>query len=34
VHETYHFIPLKGEASFVLTVFESVLGPLAKPANK
>lgn len=34
VHEKYHFIPLKGEASFVLTVFESVLGPLAKPANK
>jgi hypothetical protein len=34
VHEKYHFIPLKGEASFVFTVFESVLGPLAKPANK
>ena len=34
VHEKYHFIPLNGEASFVFTVFESVLGPLAKPANK
>lgn len=29
VHETYQFIPLKGEASFVLSVFESVLGALA-----
>ena len=34
VHETYQFVPLKGEASFVLTAFESVLGPLAKAANK
>ena len=29
VHETYHFIPLKGEASFVFTVFDTVLAPLA-----
>ena len=34
VHETYHFIPLKGEASFVLAAFESVLEPLTKAANK
>ncbi|HEY6374734.1 MAG TPA: hypothetical protein VIX90_04335, partial [Edaphobacter sp.] len=34
VHETYHFIPLQGEASFVIAAFESVLGPLAKKTNK
>ena len=29
VHEKYNFVPLKGEASFILTVFETVLAPLA-----
>ena len=34
VHEKYQFIPLKGEASFVLDAFEPVMGTLAKAANK
>ena len=34
VHETYKFIPLKGEASFVLSLLEPVMGALAKAANK
>jgi len=33
VHETYQFIPLKGEANFVLSLLESVMGPLAKAAK-
>jgi hypothetical protein len=33
VHETYQFIPLKGEASFVLSVVEPVMGALAKAAK-
>jgi hypothetical protein len=33
VHETYQFIPLKGEASFVISLFEPVIGALAKGAN-
>jgi hypothetical protein len=28
-HEKYHFVPLKGEASFIFTLIESVLAPLA-----
>ncbi len=32
VHETYQFIPLKGEASFVLASLEPVMGALAKAA--
>ena len=34
VHETYRFIPLKGEASFVLALLEPVTGALAKAAKK
>jgi len=30
VHETYQFIPLKGEASFVLSLLEPVMGTVAK----
>jgi hypothetical protein len=30
VHETYHFIPLKGEATFVLAVLEPVAPTVAK----
>jgi hypothetical protein len=30
VHETYQFIPLKGEASFVLSLLEPVMGTIAK----
>jgi hypothetical protein len=33
VHETYQFIPMKGEASFVLSLLEPVVGALAKAAN-
>ena len=33
VHETYKFIPLKGEASFVLSLLEPVTGALAKAAK-
>jgi hypothetical protein len=33
VHETYQFIPLKGQANFVLSLLESVMGPLAKAAQ-
>jgi hypothetical protein len=33
VHETYKFIPLKGEASFVLALLEPVTGALAKAAK-
>jgi hypothetical protein len=34
VHETYQFIPLKGEATFVLSLFEPMIGELAKAAQK
>lgn len=34
VHETYQFIAMKGEASFVRAFFEPVMGTLAKPAAK
>ena len=30
VHETYQFIPLKGEASIVLSLLEPVMGTVAK----
>lgn len=33
VHETYQFIPLKGEASFVLSLLEPVLGTAGKAAK-
>jgi hypothetical protein len=33
VHEKYQFIPLKGEATFVLTLLEPVVGALAKAAK-
>jgi hypothetical protein len=33
VHETYRFIPLNGEADFVLALVEPVMGALAKAAN-
>jgi hypothetical protein len=33
VHETYKFIPLKGEASFVLALLEPVTGALAQAAK-
>jgi hypothetical protein len=33
VHETYEFIPMKGEASFLVFFFESVMGALAKSAK-
>jgi hypothetical protein len=32
VQETYQFIPLKGEANFVLSLLEPVMGALAKAA--
>jgi hypothetical protein len=32
VHETYQFIPLSGEASFVLALVGPVLGATAKAA--
>ncbi len=33
VHEGYQFIPLEGTASFVLSLFEPLLGALAKGAK-
>jgi hypothetical protein len=33
VHERYQFIPLKGEATFVLALLEPVVGALAKAAK-
>jgi hypothetical protein len=33
VHETYQFIPLKGEATFVLSLLEPVMGALTKTAK-
>jgi len=33
VHERYQFIPLKGEANFVLALLEPVMGALAKAAK-
>src|SRR5580704_14859307 len=33
VHETYQFIPLKGEANFVLALLEPVMGALTKAAG-
>jgi len=34
VHERYQFIPMKGQATFVLSLLEPVMGALAKAANK
>lgn len=34
VHETYQFIPLKGTASFVLSLLEPVKGSLSKGAGE
>lgn len=34
VHETYQFIPLKGEANFVLSLVEPVMAAVAKAANR
>ncbi len=34
VHERYQFIPLNGEASFVLSLLEPVMGALAKAAKR
>ena len=34
VHERYHFIPMKGQATFVLSLLEPVMGALTKAANK
>src|SRR3954465_11209523 len=34
VHEKYQFIPLKGEASFILSLFEPMAGALAQAAKK
>jgi len=33
VHERYQFVPLKGEASFVLALLEPVVGALAQAAK-
>jgi len=33
VHETYKFIPLEGEASFILSLLEPVTGALAEAAK-
>jgi len=33
VHEKYQFIPMKGEANFVLSLLQPVVGALAKGAN-
>jgi len=33
VHETYQFVPMKGQASFVLSLLEPVAGALAKTAT-
>jgi hypothetical protein len=33
VHETYQFIPLKGEATFVIALLEPVLAAAAKAGN-
>ena len=34
VHEKYHFIHMKGEASFVVSLVEPVVSALAEPANR
>ena len=34
VHEKYQFIPMKGQATFVLSLLEPVMGALTKAANK
>ncbi len=34
VHERYHFIPMKGQATFVLSLLEPVMGALTRAANK
>jgi hypothetical protein len=34
VHEKYQFVPMKGQATFVLSLLEPVMGALAKAANK
>jgi hypothetical protein len=33
VHEKYQFVPMKGEANFVLSLLQPVMGALAKGAN-
>jgi hypothetical protein len=33
VHEKYQFVPLKGEATFVLSLLEPVMGALSKAAK-
>jgi hypothetical protein len=33
VHETYQFIPMKGEANFVLSLLQPVMGALTRTAN-
>jgi hypothetical protein len=33
VHETYQFIPLKGEAHFVVSLVQPVMGAAAQPAK-
>ena len=34
VHERYQFIPLRGEATFILSLFEPMAGALAQAAKK
>jgi hypothetical protein len=34
VHEAYQFVPLKGEATILLTLLEPVVGALTKAANR
>jgi len=34
VHERYQFIPMKGQATFVLSLLEPVMGALTKAVNK
>ena len=33
VHEKYQFVPMKGEANFVISLFQPLMGALAKGAN-
>jgi hypothetical protein len=33
VHETYQFIPMKGEANFLLSLLQPVMGALTRTAN-
>ena len=34
VHETYRFIAMKGQASFVFSLVEPLVGAVAEPANR